>query len=458
MLVDFNLLRKALTLAILAATCCQLMISTASGQRARFGDTPDFYQVQTSQPATFQGGVQGPFGQSPPPNLTLNPPPSTILPPGTVINPNTSPIVTGPPFDPYNLNTSPLPTLPSRSSGFYGQGTPTYQNSAPPSMSFGNNFNPPPVMQPNVGDGYVFGQNSAPWSMGNNGPNGGNRASNNPSAWPGQQWSNNGKGFWPRLIEHPRWRHTWISGNNGNEMSLNESEIATTLTVPNFAWSNQPLMVSPGFFFSFWDGPDTAMTGFDMPAVTYAPYLTVDTMSDDRRNAGLEGSLTVGVYSDFRNVTSDSLRVTGTGLGWFKINPTTTFKLGVEYYDRINVKMLPAFGFFMKPNNDMKVDLYFPRPRLSHRLPKLGNVEIWGYVGAEYGGGSWTIERMGGMDDQVDVNDVRAFMGYEWVGPRGVTGFVEGGYVFQREMLYRSNPLNQLDLQDAIMVRGGFAF
>jgi hypothetical protein len=65
---------------------------------------------------------------------------------------------------------------------------------------------------------------------------------------------------------------------------------------------------------------------------------------------------------------------------------------------------------------------------------------------------------MGGFDDQVDVNDVRAFTGVEWTGPRNVTGFMETGYVFEREMLYRSNPLNKLNLQDAWMIRGGFSF
>jgi hypothetical protein len=264
--------------------------------------------------------------------------------------------------------------------------------------------------------------------------------------------------FFPRLIEHPRFRHTYISGNNGNELGLNETELATTLTIPNFLGSSQALLISPGFIFDFWNGPDTAVTGFDMPAVTYSPYLATDFASDRRNNFGIEGNVTVGLYSDFRHVNSDSLRVTGTGLGWARVNSYTTFKGGVEYFNRVNVKMLPAFGFFFQPNNDMKLDLYFPRPRFSHRLPRFRNVDIWGYVGAEYGGGSWTIERIGGVEDQVDVNDVRAFMGWEWTGPKGVTGFLEGGYVFEREMLYRSNPLNSLQLQDALMIRAGFAF
>ena len=95
---------------------------------------------------------------------------------------------------------------------------------------------------------------------------------------------------------------------------------------------------------------------------------------------------------------------------------------------------------------------------MAYRLPQLGNYEIWGYVGGEYGGGSWTIERPGPIDDQVDINDVRAFLGWEWMGPRRVTGFFEFGYVFGRKLVYKSTQNSSLSLKDTIMLRSGFAF
>jgi hypothetical protein len=39
-----------------------------------------------------------------------------------------------------------------------------------------------------------------------------------------------------------------------------------------------------------------------------------------------------------------------------------------------------------------------------------------------------------------------------------VTGFVEFGYVFERELVYKSDPINDFELQDTIMVRSGLAF
>ncbi len=140
------------------------------------------------------------------------------------------------------------------------------------------------------------------------------------------------------------------------------------------------------------------------------------------------------------------------------MNQYTVGKLGVEYLDRVNVKLLPAVGLYMTPNPDMKFDLYFPKSKLAHRIPNFADIEAWAYVGAEYGGGSWAIERRDGTRDQADINDVRAYVGLEWMGTRRATGFFEVGYAFERELLYRSNALNSLELQDTMMIRSGIAF
>ena len=263
--------------------------------------------------------------------------------------------------------------------------------------------------------------------------------------------------FLPRLLERPRGRYTYMPGNNGNELDINEFEVATTLNFPDFASSGQPLLVSPGFIFHFWDGPDSS-TGFDLPAQAYSAYLSSDLTTDTKRNFGLETNFTVGFYSDFDAVNSDSLRLTGKLLGWRRINSYIVGKLGVEYFDRVRTKLLPAFGLYATPTPDIKLDLFFPRSKLSHRIPNVNSLEVWAFIGGEYGGGSWTIERASGVDDQVDLNDVRAFMGLEWIGPKRINGFIEVGYAFERELVFQSDPINDFDLQDTILIRSGIAF
>ena len=348
--------------------------------------------------------------------------------------------VTAPVFDPFQTDNVALPD--------FGAQTPNAIQIQPPPTNqvYG-------VPQPGFESyGVPSGVNNQ-WPYGTEGRNWW------PSTeWPSQTWAKLRRDVFPRLLERPRLRHTFINGNNGNELGINESELATTMTFPNFLGGNQAMRLSPGFIFHFLDGPDSAVTMVDLPARVYSAYLGTDFISDPSYPAGMEANLTVGFYSDFSAANGDSVRVTATLLRWMRLNSYTTAKFGIEYFDRVDVKILPAVGVFLTPIADLKMDLYFPRPKLAQRVPNLGNYEVWVYVGGEYGGGSWTVERVAGFEDQVDINEVRSFVGAEWVGPRNVTGFLEFGYVFNRKLVYRSDDKNPTDLQDAGMVRLGVAF
>ena len=68
------------------------------------------------------------------------------------------------------------------------------------------------------------------------------------------------------------------------------------------------------------------------------------------------------------------------------------------------------------------------------------------------------------IGDRVDMNDLRVFVGLEWLGPRNVTGFAEFGFVFDRELVFLEDPLpdpdplRRLKLEDSFMIRAGLAF
>ena len=369
---------------------------------------------------------QGQFGlpsNLQPPNLqppNLNLPPQGIVPQG-IIPQNTAP------------------------QGFLPQGP-------PPAMSFQNNL-PNRQFNPGFNNNLPFQPNRWPYEG-----TGSNWLPSIDWTWANQSWASFRDNFLPRVRERPRARQTWIQGNNGNELSINDLEVATTLTWPQFLGGRQPLRISPGFAAHWWNGPDSAVTGVDLPSRAYSAYLSFDHTTDPARGFGMDNNLTVGVYSDFDNLSSDSLRLTGRLVGWRRINEYMIGKIGVEYLDRIRLKLLPVVGIYANPNPDMKIDLAFPRSKISHRVPNFNNFEGWVYVGGEYGGGSWAIDRSSGMEDQVDINDVRAYLGMEWMGPRRVTGFFEFGYVFERELVYRSNPLFDVPIQDSLMIRSGFAF
>ncbi|MEM6469278.1 MAG: hypothetical protein AAF802_06885 [Planctomycetota bacterium] len=266
-----------------------------------------------------------------------------------------------------------------------------------------------------------------------------------------------------RLIQRARFRHTFLfGGDDADDLESNDTDVALAFAFPRFLFSQQPLFVIPAFSLHLWDGPN-ASTGADLPANAYSAFLGFAWQSDPNQIVGAELAVDVGVFSEFDIARSDSIRVRGKALGTFRLTPATTFKLGAYYYDRVRVKLLPAGGIFWRPNPFTKVDLFFPQPKFSRFISTVGTQDVWWYLSGEYGGGSWTIDRDDGREDQVDINDVRVLLGLEWGrsdlirnGQR--TWFFEFGYVGDRELVYRNNRADSRGLDDSWLFRLGIGY
>lgn len=292
-----------------------------------------------------------------------------------------------------------------------------------------------------------------------------------PDLAPGWQWPQPVEGPYMRLFQNLRVKHTWLMGDQGaTELGVDETEIGTTVNFPRFLWSNFPLHVSPVFAMDWWDGPEvipgTFPTdditlpldgGYGLPSRVYAASLSFAWQPQITPQLVADLETSVGVYTDFEGITADSVRVQGTALGVLTLTPTTTLKLGVTYLDRVDVKLLPAGGVVWTPNPQTRWDIYFPRPKLARYLTTIGYTDIWFYLNGEYGGGSWTI---GGeaIDRRVDMNDIRVGGGLEWTHQTGLYGFVEAAYVFDRQLVFATGGPFEYDLQDTVMVRGGFVY
>ncbi|MDV6031098.1 MAG: hypothetical protein F9B45_13535 [Phycisphaera sp. RhM] len=266
-----------------------------------------------------------------------------------------------------------------------------------------------------------------------------------------------------RLIQRMRFRHTYLQdGNGSDDLGINDTDVALAFAIPSFLYTTQPLFIAPSFSLHLWDGPQS-ITGADLPGSAYSAFLDFAWQSDPNRILGVDLGLSVGMFSEFQTFDIDALRVRGKGLGTFRITPASTLKVGVYYYDRVDVKLLPAVGLFWRPNAFTKVDLFFPQPRYSRYLSTVGTNDVWWYVAGEYGGGSWTIERDGKGEDQVDINDIRLTTGFEWGESQRMraglrTWFFEFGYVGDRELVYRRNPADNLSISDTWMFRLGLGY
>ena len=267
-----------------------------------------------------------------------------------------------------------------------------------------------------------------------------------------------------RLLQGPRLRHTFVGSGDGNDdLNTNDTDASLIFAFPNFLYSTQPLYVVPSFSLHLWDGPQSS-TGADLPSSAYSGFIDVGWNSDPNQIFSTELGVRVGAFTDFDTFNSDSIRVLGKALANFRLTPNSTLKGGVYYLDRNSVKLVPAGGLLYQPNPYTRLDIFFPQPKLAQYWRTIGTRDVWWYIAGDYGGGSWTIRRDGGKgEDSVDINELRALAGFEWgqsdkirAGRR--TGFFEVGYAFERELEYRRNPADDIDLDDGIIFRLGIGY
>lgn len=279
-----------------------------------------------------------------------------------------------------------------------------------------------------------------------------------------------GLGGTSQLYRGPRFRHTFIGfGDSANDLNTNDTDVSLVLAWENFLYSNQPLYVVPSFSLHLWDGPQTTVpgaassAGADLPGSAYSGFLDIGWNSDPNQILSTELGVRVGAFTDFDTFNDESIRVLGKALVSFRLSPTATLKGGAYYLDRNDIKLVPAGGLLWQPNPYTRFDIFFPQPKFARYLRTVGTFDTWWYVAGDYGGGSWTVTRRNGDEDSIDINELRAVFGLEWgqsemirAGRR--VGFFEIGYAFNREIEYRRNPAQDIDLDDGIMFRLGIGY
>ena len=258
-----------------------------------------------------------------------------------------------------------------------------------------------------------------------------------------------------RFLQELRFEYTFIPGNGLEDFSINTMEGTATFAIPFFYNRQTPLLITPGFAVNYWSGPRAP--GYDLPPNSFDAYL--DTAWNPQPTPWLGGELGVriGVYSDFRKVTTESLRYMGHGLAVLSFTPSMKLKFGVMYLDRNRVKLLPAGGVVWSPNSDTVLEILFPNPRLARRIINIGNTEWWLYARGEYGGGAWTVRRDSGSFESIDYNDIRFAVGLDFQRHGGLRGFFESGIAFDREIIYKTTQ-PKFHPRPAYLLRAGLIY
>jgi len=236
---------------------------------------------------------------------------------------------------------------------------------------------------------------------------------------------------------------------SGDDFGITDFSVGMKIGSPRLPF----LSMSPRYQMSFLHGPLTT----DVPETLHRASLSIMGMMPFSPTWIGQVVINPGVASDFRNTSSDSMRVTGHALAIFMPSTETQWMFGVVYLDREDISLLPAVGVIYSPDSDLRFEVSFPRPRVLKRLSCEGENERWIYIAGEFGGGSWAVERANQTDDILTIRDYRLLGGMEFKRPENRELFWEAGLVFGRTIEYESG-LGDLDQDAAFMFRGGVSF
>lgn len=194
-------------------------------------------------------------------------------------------------------------------------------------------------------------------------------------------------------------------------------------------FDREPILVSPGLGFHLWSGPEV----LDLPPRVYDLYVDLSWRMISREQSGVTVGVTPGYYGDFVRLDSKAFQFTGWLMGDWTLNDRWTLLGGLAYVRQLKSNLLPIGGAIWRPNDDIRVDLVFPRPRVARRLALTESQETWGYVSGVFGGGGWAVDA-GDENVLVQYSDLRLCLGVEWLRADGGSTQLELGYVFSRDI------------------------
>jgi hypothetical protein len=256
-------------------------------------------------------------------------------------------------------------------------------------------------------------------------------------------------GMFQRLI----FTDAFIPPGSAYGVDIVELDLRAILALP-IPSRKAPLLITPGFGVSILEGP----TQPDLPPVLYSAYTQFRWMCRWNPTLATDIAITPGAYSDFEQSTDEAIRLPGHGAVLWTWSPEWQALLGCAHLDRLENNILPIGGLIWTPNEDVKYEMVFPKPKLAHRIrwrkACTEEVQDWAYLSGEFGGSAWAIQRADGSNDVVDYRDWRLVLGIERQLDGRRDHWFELGYLFSRRYLYQSSGLEH-EPDDTIMLRWG---
>lgn len=230
---------------------------------------------------------------------------------------------------------------------------------------------------------------------------------------------------------------SWLVGN-GDDFGMFSLESLPALP------QQQSWGIGSGMSFHFLGGPIQT----DMPPRLFDFQIGWQQRKWLSESLAYDVSACIGAFSDFEGSAREGVRYPSHAVGYFRWSQTTDVVFGLDYLDRDDYHMLPVAGLILTPWENLRLDIVYPRPRAELRISPKQSI----YLAGELGGGTWAVERTTDADDVVTYRDLRMLFGIATREAKGHVSTVELGWVFARDLSYRSG-LGDMEFQDTLLVR-----
>jgi hypothetical protein len=259
------------------------------------------------------------------------------------------------------------------------------------------------------------------------------------------------------FFQKAKFTATWLPQLNDDSLGWTDlrSEVMTAL--PFFTREN-PILITPSYELHFLDRPQ----GFDLPPRLHDLVMDFHVFRVYENAWIFDFAVTPGLFADDHSFdSSDACRVNGRGVAVYAPSPEWKWLLGVQYVNGGWAKIVPIAGFVYEPNDDVKYEAVFPRPRVAWRLPMSpvpGRDEYWFYLLGEFANSIWAFDENDGTPDVLAYRDFRFILGLERKIVGGLSTRVEVGWVFNRDIKIASNGPREIGLDDTLLLRLGLLY
>jgi hypothetical protein len=243
---------------------------------------------------------------------------------------------------------------------------------------------------------------------------------------------------------------TWLAAGGTNGFGMSNVDCNHTLL---FGYGERPpLNITPGLGLHLWSG----LRDLNLPARVYDAYVDFNWRPVDRDLWGLSLGVTPGLYGDFEHLSGHTFQVTGWALGNVRFSPHWNALGGLAYVRQLQSRLLPIGGLIWSPNEDTRLELVIPKPRLVRRFRDDENGTAFWYVAGQLGGGAWAIADTPTTNVLVSYSDLRVLVGIESIHVAGRDWSLETGYVFLRGLSVDGNAAHSPS--DTVVLQASIAY